>query len=52
MTCSISYSLFDTLMDPWNVHRYVLDEGKLKTLSLYKHGRHGLFPKFLENKWQ
>jgi hypothetical protein len=39
-------------MDPWNVSRYVSEEGMLKTLSPYKHGRDGLFPEFLENKWQ
>jgi hypothetical protein len=52
MTCCTFYCLCDTLTDPWNVpYRYVL-EGKMKTLSPYKHGRNGLFPKFWENKWQ
>jgi hypothetical protein len=52
MTFSTCYCLCDTFMDPRNVCRYVLEEGKMKTLSLYKHGRNGLFPKFWENKWQ
>jgi hypothetical protein len=39
-------------MDPWNVHRCVLEAGKMKTRSPYKHATNGLFPKFWENKWQ